>query len=337
MIQDRYNLAMRSDNQSAFVTFVILNDFFLPGALMQAYALKRQLTRADTVCLVTPDISPNAREALQTVFDYVVVVDPILIKCKPSERRQDLPWLLTRLNALRLGSDGDLGFGYQKIVFLDADVLPLKHYDHLFLVDSPGGVLNERPGNLITRDKHGRQDKPALVDIAGRWVWHEIYREYGHGSSIPREITDRVKFDPSNVGINTALLVLEPSIAEYGAILEDVHRDEMKALLINVFDWPDMQYLTLWWSGKWHNVDACFCGINGYPSLSVLFGTHLAGIKPWDQKRWKSVKHHSKYPDFHYWFLQFLCMMRDYPILNGVRKLSLLKQKIGELALPAEV
>ena len=325
---------MRSTNPHAFVTFVILNDFFLPGALMQAYSLKRQRTKADTVCLVTPDITAQARQALEAVFDFVVVVDPVFIHCKPSDRRQDLPWLLTRLNALRLGPDGDLGFAYQKLVFLDADVLPLKHFDHLFLVDAPGGVLNEYSHHLIERDQKGRQKKPSHVDVTGRWIWHEVYQDVGHGMRIPREITNRVQSDPDNLGVNTALLVIEPSIEEYSAIMEHVNSPEIAKLLNSTFDWPDMQYLTLRWSGRWHNIDACFCGINGYPSLSVLFGSHFAGIKPWDQKRWKSVRHYSKYTDFHYWFTLYLLLMADFPELGTMNKLTSLKGLVEELGLP---
>ncbi len=37
----------------AFVTFLMLNDSFLPGALLVAHQLRCLWTRADLVCLVT--------------------------------------------------------------------------------------------------------------------------------------------------------------------------------------------------------------------------------------------------------------------------------------------
>ena len=47
----------------AYVTFVMMNDSYVPGALLMAYGLRRQWTEADLVCLVTPEITAEAREA----------------------------------------------------------------------------------------------------------------------------------------------------------------------------------------------------------------------------------------------------------------------------------
>ena len=46
----------REDGTSrfAYVTFVMMNDSYVPGALLMAYGLRRQWTEADLVCLVTP-------------------------------------------------------------------------------------------------------------------------------------------------------------------------------------------------------------------------------------------------------------------------------------------
>jgi len=44
-------------NKSAFVTFLMLNDSYLPGALMLAYGLRKQETEVDLVCLITEEIT----------------------------------------------------------------------------------------------------------------------------------------------------------------------------------------------------------------------------------------------------------------------------------------
>jgi glycogenin glucosyltransferase len=328
---------MRSANTRAYVTILLLNDSYLPGALLQAYSLGQQDEGTDRICLITEDISKNARRALRLLFDYVIPVDELYVSRSSEDRRRDLPWLLTRMNALRLGPDGDLGFAYKKIVLLDADILPLKHYRHLFLLDPPAGIINERKDYFLPSDISGKHSVPDCVEIHARWVWHEIYRNVKHGDPIPRALTDKVKKDRDNMGVNTALLVLEPSIPEYVSIIEELSDSDVARLVGDRFRWPDMQYLTMKWSGRWTNIDVCFCGINGYPSLACLFGVHYAGIKPWDTHRWKSVTHYSRFEDFRYWHGEYLRMVRDVPELLQCGRLARLKKKIEELEVPVAV
>jgi len=315
----------------AFVTLLMMNDSYLPGVLLQAYELSQQAPLISRVCLITEDVSDETQNSLSWIYDHVVCVDKIFIPHVRRQNRQDRPFLLTRLQALRLGPDGDLGMHFKKIVLLDADILPLKRFDQLFLLETPAGILNEHKSHFITTDTKGRYIKPKNVDITGRWVWHQVYRNIGHGNHIPEEITKRVTSDPYNLGINTALMVLQPSFKEYRSILEDIKLPDRLRLLTEIFDWPDMQYLTLRWSGQWVNIDASFCGFCGYPSLSVLCGTHYAGQKPWNYKNADSFKQYSRFPDFIYWHQQFLTMMQEYRDLYKVKRLSHLTEKIQTL------
>ena len=298
------------------------NDSYLPGALLQAYALRKQQTAADITCLVTPEISAGALSALELVFDHIIEVEPIFVPHARRHKRQDRPFLLTRLHALRLGRDGDLGLAYRKIVLLDADILPIKHYDHLFCVDAPAGILNERREHFYQLDSDGRRILPQGVNIHARWTWHATYSGMGHGMVIPSEVTDRVEDDPGNLGVNTALMVLEPSVIEYQNLMEAIEQPHYQRLLAEVFDWPDMQFLTLYWSGRWKNIDICFCGLNGYPSLEVLFGTHFAGVKPWNMRQKKSVTHYSRFHDYRLWYAEYREMMEKHPALNAIGRLS---------------
>ena len=315
----------------AFVSFLMLNDSFLPGVLEQAYELAEQAPDVPRVCLVTDDISDDARGALAVLFDHVAVVETVFVPHKRRHARQDRPFLLTRLQALRLGPDGDLGLSFKKIVLMDADIMPLKRYDQLFLLDTPAGILNERKENFVAADEEGRYSAPPDVDITGRWVWHDVYRDIGHGTRIPKEITDRVKEDRTNLGVNTALMVLEPSTAEFREIQDDIQRPETLEFLSERFDWPDMQYLTMRWSGGWVNIDASFCGFCGYPSLASLCGTHFAGVKPWGYRKEKSWRHYSRFQDFRYWQRRFLECLADHPELERVKRLARAAQAIREL------
>ncbi len=311
----------------AFVTFLMLNDSFLPGALMLAHALRKQQTSADLLCLVTPEITPPARQALSLLFDFVVEVPTLYVPHKRRQERQDRPFWYTRFNALRLGPDGDLGFQYRKLVLLDADVLPLKNYDLLFEVATPAAIPNENKELFFD---FSREEQRAHID---RWSWHETYDPIcPHGAPIPRAITDRVAENPENMGVNGSLLVIEPSMPEYRLILADLERPEVRELVSDRFTWPDMQYITMRWSGQWHCVDIKYSGFNGYPNLRVLNGAHFAGVKPWYFRRGeKTMKRYSRYEDYQYWFAEYRGMLERYPKLLENKKLAGLLKDIERL------
>lgn len=313
----------------AFVTFIMMNDSFLPGALMLAYGLRRGNYDADLLCLVTENISAGARELLAELYDHVVQVEEIFIHHKRRQSRQDRPFLFTRFHALRLGADGGLGFDYDKIVMLDCDVFPRRHYDHLFTLNTPAGTVNERREYCLEYDERGRYVIPPDTLETGKWKWHQVYGPVcPHGSPIPKAICQRVASDPSNMGVNSSLLVLTPDKKEFDAIMADVRRPEIKKLVGDVFNWPEMQYATLRWAGKWTNVDLIFNGFGGYPSIDLLYGLHYAGFKPWNFKQRKKLLTLGRHPDFQYWYQQFLCLVTDYPRL---RKYPKIRDIVGQI------
>ena len=317
----------------AYVTFVMLNDNYVPGALTLGHCLRRQQTAAALVCLVSDGVSAKAREALEVVFDQVLEIELFYVPHTRRQERQDRPYFFTRVNALRLGSDGDLGCRFEKLVVIDADVLPLRLYDHLFNLVPPAGILNERKDHFIESDASGGYSHTDEARNTGKWIWHRLYDPVcAHGQLIPKEITDRVRQDPTNMGLNGSLFVLEPSMEEFEQIQQDVRRPEIERLVGDLFDWPDMQYLTMRWSGQWRNIDVRFSGLNGYPDLEVLCGTHFAGFKPWYFQREKAMARYCRYPDFQRWFEQFQEMIHQYPHLLDYGKLRRLHQSIQAIS-----
>jgi len=140
-----------------------------------------------------------------------------------------------------------------------------------------------------------------------------------------------VSMDPTNMGVNSALYVLEPSLREYDEIVRDLERPEIRELVGGRFDWPEMQYLTWRWSGQWTNIDIRFSGFNGYPRLSVLYGTHYAGFKPWSFKKAKAMARWARYDDFRAWFRRYIEMYEAYPDLSRVRRLARLCDSIRQV------
>ncbi|KAG6817756.1 hypothetical protein H0H87_004547 [Tephrocybe sp. NHM501043] len=120
----------------AFVT-LISSDSYLPGALALAGALKDVhpspvvLPEVDfqTVCLVTPEtVDVSTIKLLRRAFDIVIGVETILQQNEAGLvllGRLDLNTVLTKLHVFRLTQ-------FSKIIFLDADILPIRPLSHLF-------------------------------------------------------------------------------------------------------------------------------------------------------------------------------------------------------------
>lgn len=307
----------------AFVTFVMRNDAYVPGALVFAYALKKQGVLADVICLVTPEVSKKARFALSSIFDDVITIEPITIYHPMRHGRQDRPFLFTRFQALRLGKDGDLGKGYEKIVVADADLLPISHYQSLLDLPAPAGIMNESKNHCVSSFL-GSYTLKNHHHNSREWHWHHIYRSSPHGFKIPKAMTDRILNDPSNLGINACLYVLHPNMDDYLDIMNDL-KDPDIIKQICTYPWPEMQYLTLKYSGLWHNIDLRYASFNGYPKLDILYGTHYAGLKPW-KITCDSVNHFAKYDDYQLFFQTYHQMMEDYPMLTTNKKLNHIDQ-----------
>ncbi len=309
----------------AYVTFVMRNDSFIPGALVFAYGLRKQNTEADLICIVTENVSDHAKQALNILFDRVIVIDEIYVPHKDRHERQDRPFLFTRFHAFRLGKDGDLDGDYDKILLCDADLLPIRHYDSLFELQAPAGVLNEKKAYCM-ESENGKYVIPDSVFEDSTWIWHRVYKDIPFGSPIPKAITDRVKTDQQNMGVNAALYLFEPSLEFFEDIIDDLEKETTKEE-IGRYPWPEMQYITAKLSGEWHNMDLKFSSFNGYPTLEVLNGIHYAGLKPWQLKH-RSIMHFAKNDDYKLWYAVFMQMVNEYPDLLEYRKLSKLSRAI---------
>lgn len=122
----------------AFVT-LLNSSSYLPGALVLCHALRdlhpSATRKADfrLVCIVTPEtVDVASIKELRKAFDEVIGVEVISSGSEGAEDlvllgRPDLHSALTKLHVFRLGERG-----YDKVIYLDADVLPLRPIDHLF-------------------------------------------------------------------------------------------------------------------------------------------------------------------------------------------------------------
>ncbi|GHJ83893.1 hypothetical protein NliqN6_0295 [Naganishia liquefaciens] len=121
---------------NAFVT-LLNSSSYLPGALVLCHALNdlhphpREID-FQTVCIVTPEtVDVGSIKQLRQAFDVVIGVEVITSGVEGEDGlnlmgRPDLHSALTKLHIFRLQQY------FRKVVYLDADVLPLRPISHLF-------------------------------------------------------------------------------------------------------------------------------------------------------------------------------------------------------------
>ncbi len=321
-------------HQRAFVVFLMFNDSYLPGCLMAAFGLRRQHSQSRRVCVVTPEISTQARCALAKLYDTVIEVQNIPVPTQPDasgEMRSRTgsarvkSGALTRFASLRLGPDGDLGCSFDKVVMIDADVLPVRDFDNLWTLSAPAGIINERREHMAEIDPKGRLIvRPNSLQSA-EWIWHDVYKTCPHGAPIPKEITDRVAVDYENYGINSSLLVIEPSMADFDDFMRWVSTSEISELVSDHWPWIDQQAATLYWSGRWTSVDVSFSTLYGYPAPNLARGLHFAGVKPWSWRKKGFARRLNRFPDYRLWADVYLEMLDIVPELRahaGLRRLE---------------
>jgi len=123
------------------------NDNFAVGAVHLGYVLRRLSCHADMIVLVGPAVSKAAREAMKAVGFTVNVVEPL--DCNWMDRRRGIseqnlgiPGTHTRFHAWNYTQ-------YEKIIYLDADVMPLHNIDELFEMEGDlAATYCARPGLL---------------------------------------------------------------------------------------------------------------------------------------------------------------------------------------------
>lgn len=284
--------------KNAFCTFIMKNDSYTPGILTFAYSIRMQKIDADLICIITKDISEDCVYAFKRIYDFVFTVDQLYVNNNNKQQRQDRNFLFARFSIFKILEKKKMF--YDRIIICDADLLPLRNYRDLLSLPAPSGILNESKDNVIGPSKEFISED--------KWIWHEVYKDIPHSSLIPKDITDRVKTDKNNLGVNACIYILNHEILKYDDIIKDLNDEDVMKIVEN-FPWPEMQYLTMKLSGLWHNIDIKYASFNSYPNLHDIYGTHFAGLKPWNINN-KSYLHYCEHDDYKLWICIFLNMVK---------------------------
>ncbi len=190
---------------NAFVWLLMKGDSYLPGVYTSIHSVNRTRVckggKFNTVVMVTSDVSESAIKQLNKVCDYVVKVDYIKKKTKPMKtvRQQEIygSWIdvsYTKWNCLLLPFD--------KVVFLDADVIVLDTIEALFDLNTPAGQFSSafaKPSGKLTN---------YYVDANN--IGSDGYAR--HGSFIDRKM---IQNGMSTTTVHASSIVLKPSLEDF--------------------------------------------------------------------------------------------------------------------------
>jgi len=279
-------------NKYAFISLLFPNKkgdcTYLDGALLTALGLRKQKTKYKIICMTTPDISQEIKEILKIVYDEVIVVDYISPLKKAKIKIQgdifhedsykneneytDICNVFTKLHIF----NSEL-FPYDKVVFVDNDLIPIKDFDLLFDLDTPAGWL-EQIEELLNNNS----------DYYTR-IWG-IWKNIKHNEIIPKKLTE-VHEKPGS-SINAGLLVIKPDINIFNDMIKQLQTPvnlwignnfkfkgwiNYRGIKVNKY-MGEQDYLTQYFSGDWKMIDGSYCAWGFFNNIDTM-GVHMAGLK----------------------------------------------------------
>lgn len=278
-------------NKYAYITLLYPNKdgicTYLDGALLMASGLRKQNTVYPIICMVTPDVTENVRIELKKLYDEIIEVEYITpVKSKkgitiineiftPTDYKDentysDICHVFTKLHIFNKKI-----FQYDKLLFVDTDIIPISDYDSLFDLSTPAGWV-EQIAELI-------YDVPdtTYTRIWGKW-------KIQHGQDIPQELTD-IYVAPGSC-VNAGLLLIQPDTDTFETFISQLQTDkkewfglnfkhkgciEPSGLFVDRYYCPEQCFLTQHFSGQWKMIDGLYASW-GYNE--GMMGLHMAGL-----------------------------------------------------------
>ena len=255
-------------NRYAHTTLLLHGDGYLPGCLVVGAALRWHVqTGAALVCLVDDSVSAGALEMLGRIYDRVSVVPRLRAHDSsfPSEllsaAYRDL---YTKLHIF----DAEL-MPYERVTFVDADLLPLRCFDHLFTLPAPAAVIES-------------------VDPTSQYAYLHHMHGVRHGEPVPPAILEVTSDEDVTGGINGGLLMVKPDRARFEDLVARIQRPmpEWGPRHRQLYDhgirygFAEQHFLQVEFQDAWTAIDPRFNSMR--TDLPHSFGVHWTiGRKPW--------------------------------------------------------
>jgi len=280
----------------AYVTLLYPNKYgvctYLDGAILTALGLRRQNVKHKIICMVTKDISEKDIQILKILYDEIIYIDYITpvknlnginiisnifsqLYYKSDTEYTDIANTFTKLHIF----NSDL-FDYDKILFVDNDLIPIEKYDQLFNLECPAGMLES-----ILEDKemyrHNTNKYTRICDMV---------KDIKHNSKISDKYTKLYKvpgrsinaglllIKPDKIVFNNMIKLLQTPITEWEKIKFKFRGSiDFDRNNVNYYILLDQDFLTQYFEDSWHMIDPRFC-FWGDNIKYDIYGIHMAGL-----------------------------------------------------------
>ncbi|GMH35698.1 hypothetical protein BSKO_03566 [Bryopsis sp. KO-2023] len=298
----------------AHVVLVMRGDAYALGACVVASRIRSLGTKADVVCMVTEDVGAGATEALAEVFDVVYQVPYIEYSCERMTTRKQQAyyesWIaqsFTKWNVLGLTA-------YQKVLLVDADLLPMENLDELFGLRAPAATFSSPWSKACKEDgyedpyvglKHGSQVQSHMIQQAVR----DSLAHAGGGKGSYVALGSLVLLEPS-VDVLYSLKAFISARQPFGVPgLHSGFDEQCLVLFYNLHcpHHPWMHISQVWNSLAWHEK---------WLAGETPKAYHFFNDKPWTMSP-------AKYPDLKIWYSAAEDLRRNYPGAANVFDLCL--------------
>jgi inositol 3-alpha-galactosyltransferase len=220
---------------------------YLPGAILLAYSLDKHASRYPLLILTTPSFPSSILPALERECSLTnTSILPIQSLSPPPENkpssliasRFEDTW--TKLRVFELYEHG-----YEKLVFLDADMLVLRNMDVLFDYALPGRdwiAANHACVCNLDRDSWAPED----------WKKENCaYTDLKPGSpATPVPEPESTTGKRTHTLLNSGMFIFTPYEEQWKDMLKFLHHDSR----VKDFLFPDQDFLAEYFRGRWRSV-----------------------------------------------------------------------------------
>ncbi|KAL0076142.1 glycosyltransferase family 8 protein [Phycomyces blakesleeanus] len=247
-------MVSKATKNCAWVVVLTSTNKYVKGVIVIANALRQLKSSYPLLVLHTPAVTDQALDQLKEAGCHLKSIEPIKPPGKTSYFTERFTETWTKLAVWEQEE-------YDRLVLMDADMLPLQNMDELMEIPMPEGWIMAC---------HACTCNPQKI---------KAYPDSWTPANCPYTGCTKSTPEPASTAqsyFNSGLIVLQPSQAKFDEILHQL----MTVEDLTVYLFPDQDFLNQVFDQKWVKLPYI------YNALKTLAGTHEA---MWDQTKVKNV------------------------------------------------
>ena len=300
----------------AITTLLFGGDSYLPGILLLGSSIRKLMSKEykkyiTLCCMVTNDVSQEARGLISKIYDRVIDVEYLqipatLIKHKNPNTQNTYSKTFTKLRIFEMTN-------YDKVLFLDSDTLVLKKdFFSLFNINTPAAVflgkLNNNPSDRYF--KEFKENGKLFKQFQNKYCNWKGKGNVLHGNLIPYDKKYENEKISNGMNIETSVLLIKPSkymMNEVNKYVENIRQKQIKMS-------GDTEMISRLFKDKMYAIEPRFFGrwVNPeeHPELVVL-DLYGSDGKPWDTTKFKELIKYIHVGDVSYWWKMYMAMYEN--------------------------